>query len=131
MGSSKLLKYLLDSNVFIYHLNGDPIATHFIQKFKNESSISRITFIEILSFEMSDQDFEKIKQLLESFHIFDLNSEISLQCVKNRRIRKIKIPDNIIASTAQENHLILVTRNIDDFKNLNLEILNIFDKKCF
>lgn len=44
----------------------------------------------------------------------------------NRKIKKIKIPDNIIASTAQVNNLILVTRNGSDFNALDVQILDIF-----
>lgn len=76
-------RYLIDSNIIIYHLNGVKIASDFLK-------------------------------------------EISLQCLKNRDIKKIKLPDNLIASTAQVYNLILVSRNIKDFENLEIEVLNIF-----
>ncbi|MEA3354029.1 MAG: hypothetical protein U9Q33_09465 [Campylobacterota bacterium] len=38
------------------------------------------------------------------------------------------VDSNIIASTAQINELILVTRNVKDFNSININTLNIFDK---
>ncbi len=36
--------------------------------------------------------------------------------------------DNLIGSTAKLHDLTLVTRNIEDFKNMNLNTLNIYNK---
>jgi hypothetical protein len=38
-------KYLIDSNIFIYHLNGELLATRFLQENRSRSYISRLTFI--------------------------------------------------------------------------------------
>ena len=59
--------------------------------------------------------------------IIDTNKEISNQSILNRRLKKIKLPDNIIAATAQVNNLVLVTRNVKDFNALNIKLLNIFE----
>ncbi len=66
--------------------------------------------------------------MLNSFEIIDTNENI-LQALKNREYKKIKLVDNIIASTAQINSLVLVTRNEKDFKNIKIDILNIVGKK--
>ena len=63
---------------------------------------------------------------MRKFEIIDTSDEIAIKCVENRKLKKIKLADNIIASTAQVNDLTLVTRNIKDFNNLNIKILNIF-----
>ncbi len=120
------MKYLLDSNIIIYHLNGDEVATEFILKNIDVSAISRITYIEVLSYDFADNEKRTaVIELLESFDIIDTNKAIAVQCLKNRKIRKIKVPDNIIASTAQVNDCILVTQNIDDFKRLEIQIKTI------
>ena len=122
-------KYLIDSNIIIYHLNGEREATHFLENHIGQCFISRLTFIEVLSFEFTDDEEINVKKLLTTFYTLDTSEAISLQCLKNRKIRKIKIADNIIASTAQANKLILVTRNIKDFTSLEVEVLNIFDNQ--
>ena len=55
------------------------------------------------------------------------NKKSVRKLLKNRKIKKIKMADNIIASTAQVYNLILVTRNVKDFKNIALNILNPFE----
>ena len=120
-------KYLIDSNIFIYHLNGEKIATNFIVENIEDCAISIITYIEVLSFDFTNNEKEIIKQYLDKFEIIDTNKEIALQSINNRKIKKIKIPDNIIASTAQINDLVLVTRNVSDFSSLDISIVNIFN----
>ncbi len=120
-------KYLLDSNIIIYHLNGEKTATDFLIENFEKCTISRITYIEVLSYPFNDDDFKIVKDFLESFMIIDTNKEISNQSILNRRLKKIKLPDNIIAATAQVNNLVLVTRNVKDFNALNIKLLNIFE----
>ncbi len=51
--TEKSEKYLIDSNIIIYHLNGDNIATEFLRSNISYSYISRVTFIEVLSFDFT------------------------------------------------------------------------------
>ena len=119
-------RYLLDSNIIIYHLNGVELATNFLRKYILDCFISRITFIEILSFDFNEFERSSVIDLLNNFTIIDTSENIALQCLKNREKKKIELPDNIIASTAQVNDLILVSRNIKDFKDLDIKLLDIF-----
>ena len=121
-------KYLIDSNIIIYHLNGEMKATKFLEEHIGQCFISRLTFIEVLSFTFTDAEIENVKKLLETFTIVDTSEAVALHCLENRKIIKIKIADNIIASTAQINNLVLVTRNTKDFNSLEVKILNIFSK---
>ena len=123
----KSKKYLIDSNIIIYHLNGEEVATNFLQNSINNSAISRLTFMEVLSFDFNEDDLNSVIELLKSFEIIDTNENIAMQMIENRKHKKIKLVDNIIASTAQINSLILVTRNEKDFRNLDIDILNIFE----
>ncbi len=121
------MRYLVDSNIIIYHLNGEPIATKFLSQNYRDIAISQITYVEVLSFPFSREQEENVKRLLSKFTIIDITQSISNQAIENRKIKKIKLPDNLIASTAMINNLVLVTRNTKDFKNLNVEVFNIFD----
>ena len=69
-----------------------------------------------------------MQELLESFKIFDITKEIARKAIENRQVKKIKIADNLIGSTAQVNNLILVTRNTNDFKSLKLSIFDIVNE---
>ncbi len=121
-----ILKYLIDSNIIIYHLNGEKTATDFIVQNIDICAISRISFIEVMSFSFNNDDELNVVDLLNSFKILDTSEQIAIQSIKNRKMKKIKVPDNIIASTAQVHNLILVTRNESDFNLSDIEILNIF-----
>ncbi len=122
----QMMKYLVDSNIIIYHLNNEPIATQFLRENYQQIAISQITYVEVLSFPFSLEQENKVKRLLSKFKILDINQNISNQAIKNRKMKKIKLPDNLIVSTAMVNDLILVTRNIKDFKTLDIKVLNIF-----
>jgi predicted nucleic acid-binding protein len=119
------MKYLVDSNIIIYHLNKNEFATKFLKDNYQDIAISQITFIEVLSFPFTIEQEKIVRELLESFQIIDINMDIANQAIKNRQHKKIKIPDNIIASTAMVNNLILVTKNIKDFNFLDIKILDI------
>ncbi len=122
------MKYLLDSNIIIYHLNGDKTATEFIRENIKNCAISQITYVEVLSFDFKDENERaEVKSFLECLDIFDTDKSIAVQYLKDRQQQKIKIPDNFIASTAQAKNLTLVTRNTDDFKNLAIKMINIFE----
>ena len=119
--------YLLDSNIIIYHLNNDSTVKEFLFENIDYCSISVVTYIEVLSFDFqSAQSKDIAKALLNSFEIIDTNKDIASQSIKNRKIKRIKLPDNIIVSTAQVNNLTLVARNDKDFKSLDIDLLNPF-----
>ncbi len=120
------MKYLVDSNIFIYHLNGENQASEFLINNKDECALSWITYIEILSFDFTPEQEDAVRAFLEDFQILDFNGIIAKQAVKNRKNKKIKIAYNIIASTAQINNLILVTRNVSDFKTIEVPLYDIF-----
>lgn len=61
--------------------------------------------------------------------ILPINENISerwgtLTAVQRRNGRQITMADGLIAATALEHNLILVTRNVKDFDNLGLTIIN-------
>uniref|UniRef100_Q3ASU6 Nucleic acid-binding protein, containing PIN domain n=1 Tax=Chlorobium chlorochromatii (strain CaD3) TaxID=340177 RepID=Q3ASU6_CHLCH len=124
--TEKSEKYLIDSNIIIYHLNGENSATEFLRSNVSQSYISRITFIEVLSFDFMKDEKEDVLNLLRRFEIIDTTDAIAMRAIENRKLKKIKLADNIIASTAQVDDLVLVTKNIKDFNGLNVRVLNIF-----
>ena len=57
--------------------------------------------------------------------VFDLTEDIIIRTISLRRSRRIKIPDAIIAATALEYDLTLITHNTSDFTGIpNLKLLD-------
>lgn len=105
------------------------MAFDFINKYIDQSAISIITYIEVLSYRFSKQQEKKVKKLLNTFEIIEIDKEIAEKSIYNFRKKKIKIPDNLILSTAQNLNLELVTRNTKDFEGFEVKLLNIFEKE--
>jgi len=121
------IKYLLDTNIIIYYLNGDKKAIEFIDNKLKSCAISYITYLEVLVFPYNEEEDKKIRAFLELFKIYNINREIIDIAIKTYRTKKIKMADNLIGATARLYNLTLVTRNVNDFKSIKLDILNIYE----
>jgi len=127
------MKYLLDTNTVIYFMDG--ALTHggylfLLDALQNqESALSVISEIEVLGFRFSDTSLEvKMERFVQSLTIYPLSNEIVKKTIEIRKLRKIKVADAIIAASAIFYGLTLVSRNVEDFKNLpGLTVLNPFD----
>ena len=60
--------------------------------------------------------------------VIPLEDNIVDSVIKMKQIQNIKLPDAIIAATAISDDLYLVTRNVDDFNNTNVKLINPFQK---
>jgi len=119
-------KALLDSNVIIY-LAKREMPLEIIDQF-DDICISVITYMEILGFSFFDQEEEKyIKELISIFNIIYVDQKIADITIDIRKRKRIKLPNAIIAATAISHDLQFVTRNVADFENINVKILNPFD----
>lgn len=106
--------FLLDSVVFIDHLNGVSEATHFIQTHARELAISAITRAEVLS-GFADEDVSAGRTLLDRFPFLPMDVDVADEAARIRRRTRLKLPDAIQAAFAIRHGLKLVTRNIKDF----------------
>jgi predicted nucleic acid-binding protein len=82
-------------------------------------NISVITQIELLCWNTSETTTQSIKNFISDSVVLDINNDVIAECVRIRKSKKIKTPDAIIAATALSYDLILITRNIKDFSNIN------------
>jgi len=116
-------KALFDSNVIIY-LAKREMPLSFLDQF-DDVCISVITYMEILGFSFPDQEEEKyIRDLMSVFNIIYVDQKIADIVVDIRKKKRIKLPDAIISATAISQNLQFVTRNVADFDNINVKILN-------
>ena len=120
------MRYLIDSNIIIYYLNGYIEAKKFIENYLEVSAISLITYYEVLNYDFSENEEIVVKRFLEQFTILPLSKEIVEQSLKNRKYKKIKMADNFILATAQIYNLQIVTKNSKDFIYFRDDIIEPF-----
>ncbi len=124
---------LFDSNILIYHLNGD-LNTQGKSLLKaglvEKGAYSVISKIEVIGFQQSEALEKQARKLLSGLIEIPLTSEIAEQTIALRKLHKIKLPDAVIAATALIVGLTLVTRNSKDFAQINgLLLTNPFETK--
>ncbi|NJN26345.1 MAG: type II toxin-antitoxin system VapC family toxin [Cyclobacteriaceae bacterium] len=128
------VKYLWDTNTAIYYLQQQfpSSAEQFIDSTLSDSSpaISAITEIELLCWKTAtEKDLEVLHNFINDSLVFELEKDIKLKTADIRKAHKIKLPDAIIAATALVHDLILLTRNVSDFKNIDgMEFINPHEK---
>lgn len=120
--------YLIDSNVVIAYLDnklpqqGMQIVTTAID---NTPIISVITKIEVLRFNAPIQIYKVLEDFINESNVLDLNEMVVEKTIDICKLHRIKLPDAIIAATTIVSGLVLMTRNIGDFKKIDgLELLN-------
>ncbi len=122
------MKYLIDSNIWIYALgNISEIIELFTNIYNdNNGGYSFITEIEILGYKkIESNELSKLKKMLDLSNKYDMTNDILKRTIKLRQNYSIKTPDAIIAATALTNDLILVTRNTKDFNKIKeLKLFN-------
>jgi toxin FitB len=103
---------LIDTDVFIDHLRG---ARQFVA---GDDTIwySVVTRCEL--FAGSKDDEEILRELLEPFTEVPIDRHIAEAAGRIRRFTGARIADALIAATAIEHNLTLVTRNIRDFEQV-------------
>ena len=124
-------EYLIDTNVLIYHTKGSEKSINFMAGIISQKAfnISVITKIEFLGWDKHTPDgIEKCKRLLEYASTYPVDEGIANKAIELKRRTNIKLADAIIAATAVLNNLNLATRNVNDFKAIEvLEFTNPFD----
>jgi toxin FitB len=123
--------FLIDTNILIYYFDGQiPIntAANVDEIFCESFNISIITRIEFLGWHKYDEkQYQNAVLFAEGANVVSLTEEIANKAVELRRKKQIKLPDAVIAATCLINHFTLVTRNQNDFKNIDgLELFNPF-----
>jgi len=124
------MNVLLNTNVLVYHVAGDPAATKFLDETIAGRSfcLSILSVIEFLGWHgHTDKEFVECKELIELATILTVSKEVADKAIELRRSKRIKLADAVIASTALVNNITLITRNIRDFKRIrDLQIINPF-----
>ncbi len=121
-------EYLMDSNVIIDYLDsklpdtGMDFVSNVVNKVPNISVISQI---EVLRYNAPIHASRVLSDFVEISSVYPLDNDIVPLTIDICKRYKIKLPDAIIAATAIFYNFTLLTRNIDDFKNISsLQLVN-------
>ncbi len=119
------IKYFVDTNCFIYLLDAYPLLTSFAHE---GWAFSYITEIELLSKKNIDSNEDLlIRSMLSTCYKVDHNQQISDLTIKLKRENSIKLPDAIIAASAQLLQLPLLTadKGFSKIKSIDCIILDL------
>jgi tRNA(fMet)-specific endonuclease VapC len=124
------MAYLVDSDWLIDYLVGDPRAAALLERLADSGlAISIITYMEayqgVLRSSHPDEAAKKFDVLLRAIRLVSISTAVARRCAKireelrsrDRRVRSRAI-DLLIAASAIEHRLTLVTRNEGDYKDI-------------
>jgi predicted nucleic acid-binding protein len=127
------IKYIWDTNTVIYFLQQQlsPEAEKFIDDILQDyiPVISAITEIELLCWKTAtENDLQILHSFINDSQVIEMDKAIKLKTADIRKSHRIKLPDAIIAASAIVYDLTLITRNVNDFKNIEgLKHINPWD----
>lgn len=118
---------LLDTNIVIYACRPEG---HELAALTNHPSaaVASVIWIESLGYKgIQPEEEQAIRGVLSAIMTYPLDEEIILRSIQLRQQKSMKLGDAIIAATALEYGVPLVTRNEGDFKHIaGLQIINPF-----
>ena len=108
-----MTRVLLDSDVLVDHLRGQ----RRLLAGGDEFHVSAISRAELFSGRAAEEE-RRIRRLLEPMVGIPVDAAIAERAGRLRRGTSRRLPDALIAATALEHRLTLVTRNVRDFEGI-------------
>lgn len=101
-------KILLDTNIALYFLSGDSTLAYILDG--KEVYISIITEMEMLGYpNITDVETAKIKAFISDCYLIDISNQVKERAISIRKQYNLKLPDAIIAASAFENQIPLIS----------------------
>lgn len=126
------MNMLVDSNVIIDYVSNripEKSANQLDIYFNSCFSVSIITKIEVLGFNTQEYELEQLESFIQLSSIVYIDEVVTDKTIEIRRMKRIKLPDAIIAATAIVKNCILLSHNTTDFKKI--EGLQVWDPYSF
>ncbi len=115
-------RIFVDTNILLYFLKGEREIIEILSN--RQIVISFITELELLAFPgISAKSEKNIKGLLSSCSIIDIDANIKKKAIQIRKNFKLKLPDAIIAASAFQVNLPLITADRGFGKIKALEVI--------
>jgi predicted nucleic acid-binding protein len=113
--------FVLDTNIVLYLLSGNTTVAEIVDG--SQCYISFITQLELLGYKgISSREQQKVKAFLVDCIIVDITEEIKKNTIALKQKYQIKLPDCIIAATAQFLEIPLLTADKGFIKLSGLNI---------
>jgi predicted nucleic acid-binding protein len=113
--------FLIDTNIALYLLGGDVTITNILDN--STIYLSFITQLELLGYSgISSSEHKKVKSFINDCVVVDITEDIKIKTITIRQNYKLKLPDCIIAATAQFLDIPLLTADKDFMKIKNFNI---------
>ncbi|MDP2630964.1 MAG: type II toxin-antitoxin system VapC family toxin [Candidatus Uhrbacteria bacterium] len=110
------MRVLLDTNILLLHLSENILYS---APSDAEFFISAITVAEAFRYPgLGSDDLESLQDLISVMTVVSVDRSIALRAGELGRTRKTRVPDLLIAATALEWNLPLITKNLRDFRNI-------------
>lgn len=114
---------LVDTDVWIDYLRGNPLAIKFVQQLPERVWISAISVAELHAGVREGAEREALAQLLSTLEVIDLNTGIATRGGLLRRdygrSHGVGLNDALIGATALEMQLQLLTLNVKHYPELD------------
>lgn len=121
------MPYLLDSNIVVYHLGDIPQAVSLVSRLAPDGiAISIVTYMEVYQSTLRSEDptqaEARLREFLSAVPVLPFSPSTARRCAvlreqltrQGKRVRRRAL-DLLIAGTALEHNLTVVTRNREDF----------------
>jgi hypothetical protein len=126
------MNMLVDSNEIIDYVSNripEKSAKQLDNYFNSNFSVSIISKIEVLGFNTLDYEMEQLESFIQLSSIVYIDEAVADKTIEIRRMKRIKLPDAIIAATALVQNCILLSHNTTDFNKI--EGLQVLDPYSF
>jgi len=126
------MNMLVDSNVIIDYVSNripEKSAKQLDNYFNSNFSVLIISKIEVLGFNTLDYEMEQLESFIQLNSIVYIDEAVADKTIEIRRMKRIKLPDAIIAATALVQNCILLSHNTTDFNKI--EGLQVLDPYSF
>lgn len=116
---------LLDSNIIIYALLPEHSALRALIA-EHAPSVSAVSYVEVLGYHgLTAGERAALEKFFAAARVLPVGNDVLLRATQLRQARKMSLGDALIAATALEFGLTLVTHNVRDYRWIaGLELLD-------